>query len=183
MSFTIGTRLGPYEITTPLGSGGMGTVYRARDTRLGRDVALKVLSGNAVDDPERLRRFQQEATATGLLNHPNLLAIYDVGTHDGAPYLVSELLEGQTLRERLDSTSLPARKAIDYATQIAHGLAAAHDKAIVHRDLKPENLFVTNDGRIKILDFGLAKLGPQIPGSLDRQAPTITLDSSTTGPG
>jgi Tol biopolymer transport system component len=154
-----GIQVGPYEILGSLGAGGMGEVYRARDTRLGRDVAVKVLPAAFSGDPDRLRRFEQEARAAGMLNHPNLLAIFDVGTtHEGAPYVVSELLEGETLRARLDGGPLPARKAIEYALQIAQGLAAAHDKGIVHRDLKPENLFVTRDGRVKILDFGLAKL-------------------------
>ncbi len=135
----------------------MGEVYRARDTKLGRDVAIKVLPGAFSEDSERLRRFEQEAQAVGALNHPNILVIYHVGTHDGAPYIVSELLEGETLRERTAGAALPQRKAIEYALHIAHGLAAAHEKGIVHRDLKPENLFITNDGRVKILDFGLAK--------------------------
>src|SRR5215467_7272923 len=158
MALSAGTRLGPYEILAPLGAGGMGEVYRARDERLKRDVAVKVLPASFSKDPERLRRFEQEAQAAGGLNHPNILAIHDVGTVDGSPYLVSELLEGETLRERLVVGPLPVRKTIDYGVQIAHGLAAAHEKGIVHRDLKPENLFVTKDGRVKILDFGLAKL-------------------------
>jgi eukaryotic-like serine/threonine-protein kinase len=158
VSLAQGTRLGPYEVASPLGAGGMGEVYRARDTRLGRDVAVKVLPTALSADAERLRRFEQEARATGALDHPNILAIHDVGTHDGAPYVVTELLEGETLRERINGVALPARKAIDYASQVARGLAAAHDRGIVHRDLKPENLFVTRDGRVKILDFGLAKL-------------------------
>ena len=152
------TRFGPYEILSRLGAGGMGVVYRAHDSRLGRDVAIKVLPAHFSSDPERLRRFEQEARATGILNHPNILAIFDVGTQDGAPFLVSELLEGETLRDRLASGPLKAKKAIDYAVQIARGLAAAHQKGLVHRDLKPENLFLTTDGRAKILDFGLAKL-------------------------
>src|SRR5262245_29954815 len=152
-----GAKLGPYEILGPLGAGGMGEVYRARDGRLQRDVAVKVLPASFAADPERLRRFEQEVRATGQLNHPNILAVYDAGTHDGAPYVVEELLEGDTLRARLGGSPLPVRKALDYARQIAGGLAAAHQKGIVHRDLKPENLFVTGDGRIKILDFGLAK--------------------------
>ena len=158
MSIAAATRLGPYEITAPLGAGGMGEVYRARDTRLGRDVAVKVLPSSYADDKERLQRFEQEACAAGALNHPNILSIYDVGTHNGSPYVISELLEGVTLRERLNGTVLPSRKAIDYGSQVAHGLAAAHEKGIVHRDLKPENIFITKDGRLKILDFGLAKL-------------------------
>lgn len=158
MVLTPGTKLGPYEIQSPLGAGGMGEVYRARDPRLGRFVAIKVLPTYLSSDPDRLRRFEQEARATGLLNHPNVLAVYDLGTSDGAPYIVSELLEGETLRARLAGGPLPARKATEYGIQVANGLAAAHEKGIVHRDLKPENLFLTTDGRIKILDFGLAKL-------------------------
>src|SRR5204862_4818141 len=153
-----GTRLGPYEIVGAIGAGGMGEVYRAHDSRLGRDVAIKVLPSGFSADPDRLHRFEQEARAAAALNHPNILAIYDIGTQDGAPYIVSELLDGETLRERLSSGGLPVRKAVEYAVQIARGLAAAHEKHIVHRDLKPENVFVTADGRIKILDFGLAKL-------------------------
>ena len=154
-------RLGPYELNSPLGAGGMGEVFRARDTRLNRDVAVKVLPKDFVADANRLRRFEQEAKTLAALNHPNVLTIHDAGVHEGAPYLVSELLEGKTLREVLGSTvnaALPVRKATEYALQIAHGLAAAHDKGIVHRDLKPENIFVTKDGRVKFLDFGLGKL-------------------------
>jgi serine/threonine protein kinase len=136
----------------------MGEVYRGRDPRLGRDVAIKVLPSNASSDPGRLHRFEQEARAAAALNHPNILAVYDVGVHDGAPYIVSELLEGETLRVKVATGPLPVRTALEYAVQIAHGLAAAHDKGIVHRDLKPDNVFVTNDGRVKILGFGLAKL-------------------------
>ncbi len=158
MGLTSGTKLGPYEIQSPLGAGGMGEVYRATDTRLGRDVAVKVLPGGLAKDPDRLRRFEQEARTIAALNHPNILGIHDIGTHDGAPFLVSELLEGQTLREKLEAGPLPVRRAIEYALGIAQGLAAAHDKGIVHRDLKPENVFITRDGRVKVLDFGLAKL-------------------------
>ena len=136
----------------------MGEVYLARDIEIGRDVAVKVLPATFSNDRDRLQRFQQEACAAGALNHPNILSIYDVGKHDGSPYVVSELLEGETLRKRISGTPLAPRRAIDYALQIAKGLAAAHEKGIVHRDLKPENIFVTNDGRVKILDFGLAKL-------------------------
>src|SRR5436309_4529152 len=164
MSLSPGTRLGPYEILAPLGAGGMGEVYRARDPRLSREVAIKVLPASFSNDPDRLRRFEQEARAAGILNHPNITAVYDVGTFDGAPYVVTELLEGETLRSRLAGGPLAPRRAIDYAIQIAQGLAAAHGKGIVHRDLKPENLFVTRDGRVKILDFGLAKL-VQVEGS------------------
>ena len=153
-----GTKLGRYEIRSQLGAGGMGEVYLARDPKINRDVAIKVLPADFSSDSERLRRFEQEAQAVGALNHPNILSIYDVDTHDGSPYVVSELLEGETLREQLKGNALPVRKAIDYALQIASGLAAAHSRGIVHRDLKPENLFVTKDGRVKILDFGLAKL-------------------------
>jgi hypothetical protein len=153
-----GSRLGPYEVIAPLGAGGMGEVYRAKDPRLGREVAVKVLPASFSNDPDRLRRFEHEARAAGVLNHPNITAVYDIGSHDGAPYVVTELLEGETLRSRLATGPLSTRKALDYAIQIARGLAAAHEKGIVHRDLKPENLFVTKDGRVKILDFGLAKL-------------------------
>src|SRR6202167_2915454 len=158
MNLTSGTRLGPYEIVSPLGAGGMGEVYRARDTRLKREVAIKVLPPAFSLDGDRLRRFEQEALATAALNHPNILAVLDIGTHDGSPYVVSELLEGETLRERLRGGAIVVRKTLDYALQMAHGLAAAHEKGIIHRDLKPENLFLTKDGRVKILDFGLAKL-------------------------
>ena len=158
----VGTSLGPYEILGTIGAGGMGEVYRARDPRLGREVAIKILPPQFSADSERLRRFEQEARAAAALNHPNILAIYDLGQSNGSPYIVSELLEGESLRERLRSGPLPLRKAVDYATQMALGLAAAHDKGIVHRDLKPENLFITKDGRAKILDFGLAKLTEHI---------------------
>src|SRR6266480_3202221 len=158
MTIASGTKLGRYKIRSQLGEGGMGEVYRARDEKLNRDVAIKVLPVALSADAERLRRFEQEAQAAGALNHPNILSIFHIGTHDGAPYIVSELLEGETLRERMAGAALPQRKATDYALQIAHGLAAAHSKGIIHRDLKPENIFVTRDGRLKILDFGLAKL-------------------------
>jgi len=164
MGLAAGDRLGAYEIVAPLGVGGMGEVYRARDPRLGREVALKVLRAAVAADTDRLRRFEQEARAAGALNHPSVLAVYDVGAHRGIPYLVTELLEGETLRERLRAGAVPWRKALEWGRQIAGGLAAAHDKGIVHRDLKPENLFVTGDGRVKILDFGLAKVtGPTVP--------------------
>ena len=158
MALTSGTKLGPYEILAPLGAGGMGEVYRARDARLNREVAIKVLPAAFARDPDRLRRFQQEAQAVAALNHPNILAVHDFGEHEGSPYLVTELLEGETLRERLRPGALPVRKATDFGAQVLRGLAAAHEKGIVHRDLKPENIFVTRDGRVKILDFGLAKL-------------------------
>jgi Tol biopolymer transport system component len=171
-----GTRLGDYEVQSLIGSGGMGEVYRARDSRLHRDVAIKVLPSFVSSDPDRLRRFEQEARAAAALNHPNILAVFQMGTYEGAPYLVSELLEGLTLREHLRRGPLPMRKAVDYAIQIAHGLAAAHDEGIVHRDLKPENLLVTKDGRIKILDFGLAKLTQPSSDSSDQ---TRTLEQTT----
>ncbi|MGB6877738.1 MAG: protein kinase [Candidatus Acidiferrales bacterium] len=176
MSLPAGTHLGPYEICAPIGAGGMGEVYRARDTRLGRDVALKVLPEAFARDAERLRRFEQEARAASALNHPNILVIYDIGTHDGAPFIVTELLEGETLRERLRNGPLPVRKALDIAMQVAHGVAAAHEKGIIHRDLKPANIFLTNDGRAKILDFGLAKLTQQDNASSidETQSPTRT---------
>src|SRR5271170_5773231 len=158
MNLPNGTRLGPYEILAPIGAGGMGEVYRARDTRLAREVAVKVLPPSVSDDSDRLRRFELEARAAGALNHPNILVIYDTGKQDGSAYLVSELLEGETLFERLRGGALPLRKALDIATQTARGIAAAHAKGITHRDLKPANIFITADGRAKILDFGLAKL-------------------------
>ncbi len=158
MTLAAGTKLGPYEILAPIGAGGMGEVYRARDPRLGREVAIKVLPASFSQDADRLKRFEQEARAAGVLNHPNITAVHDFGTADGAPYIVTELLEGETLRSRLGAGAISARKSIDYAIQLAKGLAAAHEKGIVHRDLKPENVFLTKDGRLKILDFGLAKL-------------------------
>jgi len=166
MSLAAGTKLGPYEIQSFIGAGGMGEVYRARDSRLRREVAVKVLPASLSHDADRLRRFEQEPLATAALNHPNILAVFDIGTSDGSPYVVSELLEGENLRERLRSGALPIRKALDYALQTALGLAAAHGKGILHRDFKPENLFITKDGRVKILDFGLAKLTQIDPSAL-----------------
>lgn len=158
MTLSNGTKLGPYEITGALGSGGMGEVYRAHDARLSREVALKVLPQHLVGDSDRLRRFEREARATAVLNHPNVVAIYDLGSDAGITYITMELLEGRTLRDELASGAVPMRKAIQWTIQIAMGLAAAHDKGIIHRDLKPENVFITSDGRAKILDFGLAKV-------------------------
>jgi Tol biopolymer transport system component len=157
MSLTTGTRLGPYEIADLIGAGGMGEVYRAHDTRLGRDVAIKVLPGAFAQDADRLARFEREARSIAALSHQNILAIHDTGTHDGHVFVVTELLTGETLRERVRQGPMPVRKATDIAMQIARGLAAAHDKGIIHRDLKPENVFVREDGQVKILDFGLAR--------------------------
>jgi eukaryotic-like serine/threonine-protein kinase len=175
MVLATGSNLGPYELVGVIGAGGMGEVYRARDPRLNREVAVKILPSLS-SDPQRLRRFEQEARAAAALSHPNIIAVYDVGTQDGSPYIVSELLQGETLRSRLGSGPLPVRKAVDYALQIARGLAAAHEKGIVHRDLKPENIIVTNDGRVKILDFGLAKLTRPEPEGVTSES-TRTLES------
>ncbi len=181
MPLTPHSRLGPYEILSPLGAGGMGEVYRARDTRLDRDVAIKILPANFSADPERLRRFDQEARAAGQLNHPNVLTVHDLGTHEGSPYLVTELIEGRTVRERLLAGPISVPDVVEFAAQIARGLAAAHEKGIAHRDLKPENLLVTGDGRLKILDFGLAKLSLPHPADCNiTAAPTI---ATATEPG
>jgi serine/threonine protein kinase len=153
-----GTQLGPYEILAPLGAGGMGEVYRARDTRLDREVAVKVLPTKFADDPARLARFEREAKAVAALAHPNILVLYDFGADQGISYAVTELLEGESLRGCIGRTTLPWRKAVEIAASIADGLAAAHAKGITHRDLKPENVFVTADERVKILDFGLARV-------------------------
>src|SRR5579872_180002 len=160
-TWTAGQKVGRFEIIELIGAGGMGEVYRARDSSLRRDVAVKALKAGAGLDADSLRRFDQEARLVGMLNHPNILAIHDVGVQDDSPYVVSELLEGETLRERLRSGPLAPRRAIDFAMQVARGLAVAHDKGITHRDLKPDNLFLTKDGRVKILDFGLAKLAEE----------------------
>jgi serine/threonine protein kinase len=166
--------LGRYQIQSKLGEGGMGEVYRALDTKLGRPVAIKVLPARYAADPDRLQRFEQEARTTGLLNHPNILTVHDVGHADGHPYLVSELLEGESLRGRLQRGPLSADRVVGLATQAARGLAAAHARGVVHRDLKPDNIFVTRDGRVKILDFGIAKLV---------QSDGHGLDQVTTAPG
>src|SRR5438132_309019 len=180
MTLTPGTRLGRYEIRSKIGEGGMGEVYRARDTQLGRDVAVKVLPSTYSVDEHRLSRFEQEASAASALNHPNILIVHDIGSHGGSPYVVSELLEGETLRTRVSGAPLAQRRAIDYALQIAHGLAAAHEKGIVHRDLKPDNIFITKDGRVKILDFGIAKLTQAEGSQSQTDIPTRRVD---TGPG
>jgi hypothetical protein len=173
-----GTRFGPYEIGPLIGAGGMGEVYRARDTRLGRDVAIKVLPAAVCADRDRLRRFEQEARAAGALNHPNVTAVHDVGTERGQPFLVAELLDGENLRQKLARGALSPRRAAEIAAGIAHGLAAAHAHGIVHRDLKPENLFLTRDGRSKILDFGIAKLTrPEVAGGDDAQTVTGMLQT------
>jgi serine/threonine protein kinase len=175
MALTTGTRLGAYEILGPLGAGGMGEVYRARDTRLDRTVAVKVLPSHLSGDAAASARFEREARAVAALSHPHIMAIHDVGTENGIAFAVMELLEGQSLRERLDAGSVPMRKAVEYAAQTAHGLAAAHEKGIAHRDLKPENLFVTTGGQVKILDFGLARQGP--PPAQDDDSPTRSRDT------
>ncbi|MGA8492239.1 MAG: protein kinase [Terriglobales bacterium] len=181
MALSPGSKLGPYEILALIGAGGMGEVYRARDSRLGREVALKVLPAAFAADAERLRRFEQEARAVAALNHPNILAVHDIGQHDGTPFLVSELLEGESLRQVLLRGVPPHRKAIDYAVQIAHGLAAAHGKDIAHRDLKPDNIFITREGRVKLLDFGLAKTVPrQLSHGLDAGTATMTEAAAVT---
>ncbi len=178
MTLTAGSRLGPYEILSPLGAGGMGEVYRARDAKLGRDVAIKVLPEKLAGDPSALERFEREAKAVAALSHPNILGIHDLGREAGASYAVMELLTGETLRQRLEEGPLPQRKALEYSLQIAAGLAAAHEKGIVHRDLKPENIFVTAEGRVKILDFGLAKVFSPEPD--ETQSPTA---AAATEPG
>jgi eukaryotic-like serine/threonine-protein kinase len=168
----VAEQISHYRILGKLGAGGMGEVWRALDGRLGREVAIKLLPAEFAKDSDRLRRFEQEARATSALNHPNILTVYDIGEHEGAPYIVAELLEGEELSEFIKQGAIAPRRAIDYARQIAEGLAVAHAKGVVHRDLKPENLFVTNDGRVKILDFGLAKLRQQQVGGIDKDAPT-----------
>src|SRR5437868_6756529 len=159
-----GTAISHYRIVSKIGAGGMGEVYRAHDSRLDREVAIKLIPADFANDADRHRRFEQEAKATSALNHSIILIVYDIGEHEGSPFIVSELLDGEDLRDRLDAGTIPLRKAIEYAHQIVSGLAAAHEKGIVHRDLKPENLYITRDDRVKILDFGIAKLSE--PGAV-----------------
>ncbi|MCW8984819.1 MAG: serine/threonine protein kinase, partial [Thermoanaerobaculales bacterium] len=173
----IGTTLGHYGIVEKIGAGGMGVVYRAHDERLDRDVAIKVLPEEVAGDPDRLHRFEREAKAVAKLDHPNILAIHDFGTEGGVAYAVMELLKGVSLREAISNVGLTPGKAVEYARTIADGLSAAHDEGIIHRDLKPENVFLTKDGRIKILDFGLAKA--KLPDvDLTTETPTATLDTA-----
>jgi eukaryotic-like serine/threonine-protein kinase len=185
MRLTPGARLGPYEVLSVLGTGGMAEVYRARDTRLGREVALKVVNEALAGDPELLRRFEQEARLAGSLNHPNLVAVHDLGLHDGAPYFITELLQGESLRQRLSRGRIPLQAALEWGAQLARGLAAAHARGIVHRDVKPENIFVTSDGQVKLLDFGIAKLAEAVrdkgPHGLMDVTVTPTGDVTRTG--
>src|SRR6188508_1888152 len=174
MSLETGARLGPYEILSPLGRGGMGEVYRATDTRLGRDVAVKVIRSDAEVDASQLARFEDETRAIAALNHPNILALHDIGNANGVVYAVMELLDGETLRTRLARGRLPVPKTVDFAVQIARGLAAAHERGFIHRDLKPDNLFITQDGRVKILDFGLAQQEAPTSPDADTQATRFT---------
>src|SRR5579884_1537303 len=169
-------RLGNYEVLEKLGEGGMGEVWRARDDRLNRTVAVKILPQDVANDPARRARFEQEARALGALNHPNIVAVYDAGQENGQAFIVSELVDGEPLRNVIDRGRLPSRKVIDYGIQIAEALAAAHGMGIVHRDLKPENIMITRDGRVKVLDFGLAK-------PLSSSDPERTLDENLTQPG
>src|SRR6202453_2274760 len=183
MALDSGTILGPYQILAPLGAGGMGEVYRAHDTRLDRDVAVKVLPESFARDAERLRRFEQEARAVAALNHPNIVAVHDIGSQDGIEYIVSELLDGRPLREQLEDGALPYRQALEIARSVSDGLAAAHSRGIVHRDLKPENIFCTRDGRVKVLDFGLAKQIPPHAATAGGTMAAVTISDVHTQPG
>jgi eukaryotic-like serine/threonine-protein kinase len=175
MSLPVETHLGPYEVLGLIGAGGMGEVYRARDPRLGREVAIKVVLTKGSPSADRLRRFEDEARAAAALSHPNILTVFDIGMHDGQPYLVMELLQGETLRRRIERGALPAGKAVELGIQVCAGLEAAHARGLVHRDLKPENLFLTEDGRVKVLDFGLAKLTRGEGAPFEGQARTATV--------
>ena len=178
MSLESGTSIGRYRVLSKIGAGGMGEVYRAFDPKLNREVAIKVLPASFSNNEERLRRFELEAQAAGALRHPNILAIYDVSTHEGSPYVVSELLVGETLRDVMDGGLIPLDKVIDYAVQVVRGLSAAHEKGIIHRDIKPENLFVQTDGQVKILDFGLAKL-IEDDDEISEDSPTVRVKTET----
>src|ERR1700693_6297133 len=176
-----GSKLGPYEVSTPLGAGGMGEVYRAKDARLGREVALKVLPDEVARDADRRSRFEQEARAASALAHPNIVTVYDVGESNGSVWIAMELVEGKTIRDLLASGALPTRRALEIGTQVAEGLAAAHAAGIVHRDLKPENLMLARDGFVTILDFGIAKLGER--GIAAADGPTVAAGAPGTEPG
>jgi serine/threonine protein kinase len=180
VTLAVGTRLGPYEIVAPLGAGGMGEVYRARDTRLAREVAIKVLPESLAADQERLKRFEKEARSASALNHPNIVTIHDIGSKAGVSYIAMELVDGATLRELLANGPVPIKKLLQIAPQIAEGLARAHEAGIVHRDLKPENVMVKKDGLVKILDFGLAKLSSTGSGS-DEASKLPTMTRTTPG--
>ena len=177
-----GDCLGPYEVLSPLGAGGMGEVYKARDPRLGREVAVKVLPAEFAADPERLRRFEREARTLATLTHPNVLSVFDVGTHEGTPHVVTELLEGRSLREVMSGGPLSVHRAVEIGIQIAKGLAAAHAKGIIHRDLKPGNVFVTKEGDIKVLDFGLARVEVRA-ATIDSRLSQERTAEPPTGPG
>jgi serine/threonine protein kinase len=177
MPLSVGDKLGPYEILAPIGAGGMGEVYRARDTRLGREVAVKVLPVHLANDSQALARFEREAKAVAALSHPNILVLFDVGAHDGIHYVVTELLEGETLRDRLSRSALSFRQTVELGIALAEGLAAAHGKEIIHRDIKPGNIFLTADGQVKILDFGLARWQPKTSS----EDATLTLDETQAG--
>ncbi len=180
MSLTPGSKLGPYEVISLLGTGGMGEVYRAKDTKLDRDVAIKVLREDFAGDPTRMRRFEQEARSASALNHPNIITIYDIGKQGSMPYIAMEYVEGKTLRELLADGLLPTRKLLQIASQIAEGLSKAHAAGIVHRDLKPENIMFTVDGFVVILDFGLAKLVTPLSGA-DSELATLARDGTSPG--
>ena len=183
MRLSPGTRLGPYEVLATLGSGGMSEVYRARDSRLHREVAIKVVGEALTGDPGFLGRLEREARLAGSLNHPNIVAVHDIGVHDGAPYVVTELLQGETLRERLARGPVPLGQALDWAGQIAQALAAAHAHGIIHRDLKPENVFLTRLGQVKLLDFGIAKASPRVSEPRGLLEPTMSPAGSATRTG